>query len=127
MMSFQGEEKKSAGSSHSAGELRALGTPPIEEEDLWRNTLPELLLALLGCEGGAFTVEKDQNNGVDRFILSEDVDWMDPADRYVCPLIFVPSCLRHLCHHTHTHTHTLREREREMNTPVYTQTDASIL
>ena len=68
-------------------------------EPAWRNLIPELLLALLGCSGGAFVyVERttsscdDMRDGVSpeygwkdleakKLVLSEVVDWVSEAER----------------------------------------------
>jgi gamma-tubulin complex component 4 len=69
-----------------------------ETEPAWRNLIPELLLALLGCGGGAFVyrridplLDSDSNSGTSlidwrglegtELVVSELVDWVSEAER----------------------------------------------
>ena len=54
--------------------------------DEWKNLIPELLLGLMGCGGGAFvytTVEGAENTMKERsgLVLSDVIDWVSDAER----------------------------------------------
>jgi len=69
---------------------RPAGIEDPENVSEWTNLLSELLLALLGCSGGAFVASENPED-VAKYVpdikLSDDVDWISEGERWVVYIV----------------------------------------